>query len=255
MSADLKILEKIKKCLRLAESGNPNEAAVAMLRAQEMMAKYGVEIAQLEDKETGPTRLNIERGSVRSVATATRTKDWEVYLLRKIADAFGCELLFQRGKSKREIKYKGLRSEDQFAVYIFIGVGMDTEVARYTAEVLLRQLKKGKSRFSRETTSKSRGDKTKKVDSYCWGWVRGAVSNIDSMASARKKEAGGQGSSTALKVMNFEERRLAAIKNYIHTNVGGTAPKTNRSRGYDHESRQRGYREGKQSTVRKGISK
>ena len=36
-----KYLEKIKKLLNLAKSPNPNEAAVALSRAQAMMRKHG----------------------------------------------------------------------------------------------------------------------------------------------------------------------------------------------------------------------
>ena len=37
-----KIIDKIHKCLRLADSGNPNEAALALRQAQAMMRKYQI---------------------------------------------------------------------------------------------------------------------------------------------------------------------------------------------------------------------
>lgn len=37
-----KALDKIKKCLRLATSANPNEAAAAMRQAQALMRKHGI---------------------------------------------------------------------------------------------------------------------------------------------------------------------------------------------------------------------
>lgn len=39
---DPKILAKIKKCLALASSSNPNEAATALRQARALMEKHGV---------------------------------------------------------------------------------------------------------------------------------------------------------------------------------------------------------------------
>lgn len=47
-----KIIEKIKKALALANNNkNPNEAQAAMLMAQKMMAKYHIEMQELEEAE------------------------------------------------------------------------------------------------------------------------------------------------------------------------------------------------------------
>lgn len=43
-----KIIEKIKKLLALAQSANENEAALAAARAQEMLAKYNIEVQEVE---------------------------------------------------------------------------------------------------------------------------------------------------------------------------------------------------------------
>jgi len=42
------IIDRIKKCLALADSPNENEAALAMKRAQELMAKYNVELRHVK---------------------------------------------------------------------------------------------------------------------------------------------------------------------------------------------------------------
>ena len=43
-----KALEKIKKCLRLATSANPHEAAAAMRQAQALMKEHGVGQADVD---------------------------------------------------------------------------------------------------------------------------------------------------------------------------------------------------------------
>lgn len=46
-----KILNKIKNLLDLANNPNENEAIAAALKAQELMAKYNIELDQLDDKK------------------------------------------------------------------------------------------------------------------------------------------------------------------------------------------------------------
>ena len=41
---DEKLIEKIKKLLALSESSNENEAKIAMLKAQELLAKHKLSI-------------------------------------------------------------------------------------------------------------------------------------------------------------------------------------------------------------------
>lgn len=49
MSQIENIIEKIAKCLALSKSSNENEAASALLRAQKLMAKYDISVADVED--------------------------------------------------------------------------------------------------------------------------------------------------------------------------------------------------------------
>jgi len=46
-----KIIDRIRKLFRLAQSDNPGEAANALARAQALMAKYRIERAQLEEPD------------------------------------------------------------------------------------------------------------------------------------------------------------------------------------------------------------
>ena len=59
-----KVLEKIKKCLRLAKSSNPHEAAAAMRQAQKLMEKYN-----LTERDVDLTDVEM---SEHSAGTATR---------------------------------------------------------------------------------------------------------------------------------------------------------------------------------------
>lgn len=46
-----KIIDKIEKLLKLSSSSNENEARSAMMKAQELMAKYEIKREQLRDGE------------------------------------------------------------------------------------------------------------------------------------------------------------------------------------------------------------
>ena len=45
--ADNKIIDKIEKLIASSSSDNENEAKAAMLKAQELMAKYEIEMSQI----------------------------------------------------------------------------------------------------------------------------------------------------------------------------------------------------------------
>ena len=80
MERDTALL-KIKKCLALAGSSNPNEAAAAMRQAQKLMAMFGL-------NETDISLAEVVESAAR--ARMTSLVNWEVIMSRIVADAFGC---------------------------------------------------------------------------------------------------------------------------------------------------------------------
>lgn len=55
--ADNKIIDKIEKLIALSSSDNENEAKAAMLKAQELMAKYEIEMSQINPDKAKERRL------------------------------------------------------------------------------------------------------------------------------------------------------------------------------------------------------
>lgn len=79
---------KIKKCLALAKSSEPHEAAAAMRQAQKLIEQFGIEHPEL---------LAAGVGEVWSKsAAASRPVRYEVALASAVAEAYGCALLFTR---------------------------------------------------------------------------------------------------------------------------------------------------------------
>ena len=86
-----KILNKIKNLLDLANNNpNENEAIAAALKAQELMAKYDIELDQLDDKkETREIVKEVYRQSGKH-----EMKRWKIGLASIIAENFRCKVYF-----------------------------------------------------------------------------------------------------------------------------------------------------------------
>ncbi len=122
----LKIIDKIHKCLRLSESGNPNEAAAALRQAQALMRKYEINEEDVRTSE-------IQEASAHS-GGYFNPPYWAVALSELIAQAFECRAYI-------------CRKEDERPVFRFIGVDYSATIAAYTFTVLYRQLRRSRRRY------------------------------------------------------------------------------------------------------------
>jgi hypothetical protein len=87
------LIEKIKKLLALSDSSNPNEAAVALSRAQKLMEKYKIETAELQ-LNNGIDEIQLK--TLNSINTQTIM----CKLLNIIRKAFGVEYILHTTNSK-----------------------------------------------------------------------------------------------------------------------------------------------------------
>lgn len=169
MSTD-RIIDKIKKCLALATSSNPTEAATAMRQAQKLMEMHGISMQQVDRAAIGISQ--VESYSV------SRVKDWELRLMTMIAGAFGCKLMWIRG-------FSGVR----FGKYELIGLKSQVEVAQYTCEVMQRKLLKARAEFVAGHYHEDRSSKTKAGDSFCHGWVTAVSKTVSKFANPEGLDA------------------------------------------------------------------
>ena len=119
------ILRKIEKCLALAKSSEPAEAAAALRQAQALMREHGV--SQLEAQAIGARECSVK-------AAAASPSRHEAYLAGLVADAFGCELILASG---------GILSGG--VVWLLVGCSPNVEVAQYTLQVLLRLMARARA--------------------------------------------------------------------------------------------------------------
>lgn len=152
-------LEKIKKCLRLAASNNPNEAATALRQAKALMSRF-----QIGDEDI--LFSEVTEASTRSSA-ARRPTVWENNLVWTVADAFGCDVFFNSIRN----------GFCKVGNHVF--VGEKAEIAAYAMHVLLRQVCKARQEYIK-TKLKRCSVKAKRERAYwfCAAWVNGVAQHV-----------------------------------------------------------------------------
>lgn len=153
---ETKILDKIKKCLRLAKSSNANEAATALRQAQVLMEKHGVSSDDVALSDIGTHTSESGTGKTLPMHMAI--------LIDMVCVAFGTKAVNQHqqewwsGKWTRSVQ--------------FIGVGSSAEISGYAFEVLFRQLNRDRAAYLQTLNKRlKRATKVRRADIYCQAWV------------------------------------------------------------------------------------
>ena len=146
-------IRKVLRCLRLASSANPHEAATALRQARAMMDEFGL------------TEADAYASEVHEADAATRCRGAKpttslMFLIAVVADGFRCEVVIDRER--------GWPGEGKTTVR-FYGAGSDAEVAAYAFTVLRRQLEADKSRQTRRI--RKRANKEARGEEFAIGWV------------------------------------------------------------------------------------
>ena len=159
-----KALEKIKKCLRLATSANPHEAAAAMRQAQALMKEHGV--GQVDVDMSG-----VEESTAVAGSKVTPAK-WEYQLANTVSKAYACKVIFAVGIGRWNF------------------VGEVAEIASYTMTVLLRQVRQARRDFTLNTLKRCKqATKIKRADVFCEGWVLAVYNQVMKFANAELSPA------------------------------------------------------------------
>lgn len=197
---DPKILSKIRKCLALSSSSNPNEAATALRQAHALMQKHGVSSHEITMADVGE--------SVSESKTMARDKPahWETGLASIVGKAFGCQIMIRRVVLTKNM---GPKNDGQ---YVFVGLRQQAEMAAYTATVLIRKCKNARQQWLKEHFNIQavgikglKAKKTRMADMFAEGWVNAIREHVNDFANPPEVDA--------------------AISNHIATKAtGGEAP-------------------------------
>ncbi|VXD04032.1 DUF2786 domain-containing protein [Pseudomonas sp. 9Ag] len=159
-----KALEKIKKCLRLAASSNPHEAAAAMRQARALMEKYQV-------GEADVLMADVVEVAARS-GSKMNPPQWEANLAGTIARAYSCRVIFIAGLGDWSF------------------IGEMAEIAGYAMTVLLRQVRQARRDYIADTLKRCKtATKTRRADIFCDAWVWSVRTKVQEFAGSQAPSA------------------------------------------------------------------
>lgn len=172
-----RIIDKVKKCMALSKSDNPNEAAAALRQAQALMRKYSIDEAGLVASEVVSADIDCLSGN------GARPPAWESMLVMLVGTAFGCQGMFVPGA-----KLNGRRAG---GVYRYLGIAAQATMAAHTATVLLRLLRSSRLLHAKQLRdeAKAEGWKPTKAeersaaDAFCLGWLTAVREQVVAFAN------------------------------------------------------------------------
>ena len=207
-------LKKIKKCLALAASANPHEAAAAMRQAQKLMEQFQVE-------SSDPLLHGVIEREAK--APSASIVDWEAALARMVANAFGCAL-FAAGSAKLLPSLRLRKTTN----YGFIGVNVQPDCAQYAYAVLSRQCAKDRRAYMAKQP-KNCLPKTRiaRGDTYAFGWLAGVKSKLQAFANTPEDEAAitaFEAKRPSFKPKTLPKKHLPSVQIISARPVGDEAP-------------------------------
>ena len=164
-----RILEKIKKCMALAQSANTAEASIALRQAQKLMETHGLteESVALSDVSTEEV----------TYGSNSKPAGYMCALSNLVGTAFAVDQLLSYDTAGRP-------------VFKFVGIGSAPELATYSFTVLRRQLVKARTAYLRRLDKRlKKSTKTRRADLFAGAWVSEVRSTVVAFAQTEEEKA------------------------------------------------------------------
>ncbi len=193
-----------------------------MRQAQALMQKYGIDHPEILAADV--------REAFIPTAAGDRPSNYESMLAALVARACGCECIYYRKWSPEKYQLMGN--------WLYIGCSPGIDVAEYSLDILLRQLRKARKEYiGKHLRRYKKANKTIRADAFCDGWVRTV--------------------GAALTRYDPTEEQTVAVQSYIqksHSNLIDLKPITRSSNKIDTERDLRhGAYAGRTAEVRTGL--
>lgn len=219
-----KVIEKIRKCLALANN-NPSEeeAKAAALMAQKLLAKYNISLSDVEGSDVSEEIVEETvwfKDCVKGVARA-----WKYQLAAIVGKNFRCKYFFY-GKSA--VAFYGHKTDTQVAAEVFkylFALG-DRLANRVTYRVLREYHKRGQSA---------------QVSGIYNSWVMGFLKGLNE---------GFDKQSTALMIVIPEDVKKAFVE---RSQNFGQLKSGMRNKGFDSKAYNDGFAAGKEAMAKRAI--
>ncbi|ASR86535.1 hypothetical protein SEA_CHANGELING_83 [Mycobacterium phage Changeling] len=245
-----KMQQQVAKLLRHAEdvTGTPEEA-VFQAKAFELMAKYGIEQAEVEATKAGLDTTEMPDAIQWAVTIAGKYVAQQALLLHGIARALHCKTV-----------YSSIGGTTSQRVYVF---GMERHVDRvqFLWDILRPQMLRLVEGVKPETYREERvydwrsGDYRKKstagqTKSYRRAWIAGFAQTIADRVRAEEAKAVEGASGGALVLYRGDEERAALALRTTFPRLGKARPQTRyNASGYAH-----GQRDGRNAAMQRSIA-
>jgi hypothetical protein len=114
-------IAKAMKLLKLAESSNVHEAALAAQRAQEILARFGIEQAVIDAEASGPgeNKETVGMESEPLEKLGRKVSSWKSYLANVISQANGCRVYTKTFGGGVTLVIVGRASDAQIVRYLY----------------------------------------------------------------------------------------------------------------------------------------
>ncbi len=205
MNANEEIIEKIKKLLRLKRGGTPDEIATALRLAQELAAKHGVNLDQVNPDDDAPKSERIGHEDPIASARIQCECKFAGLICQQFfnVEVFTTAVDGHLSQRLRVVFKRALR---------FVGTEWDRQIAIYVFHFLVRH-------FRREWNTNS--GRLRNREAFMWGMYCGLCAKLE-QRQPKPTEAEG---------LVHTGRKLAR-RNYIEANFGelkgkSVAPDTN----------------------------
>lgn len=197
------VIDKIKKCLALSASSNPNEAAIALKQAKKLMIDHQITNDQI-------TTSNISQ--LKKKRHTQKPNEYEVNLASIVSQFFSCQLLLEK-------------VWDSNSNWIFVGMKPNNEIAAYTFSVLFKKLKQARSQYI--TTIHPNTKKSNKIalaNTFCLGWVLALCPEISKLVPSKEMDIINSYISEVnpdMKVYESKEKTRLMSNNQLHAYLKG----------------------------------
>ncbi|MHB0886881.1 MAG: DUF7168 domain-containing protein [Bacillota bacterium] len=121
-----KLIERVRKLMRLAEGTNrQGEAEAALLAAQKLLVEHGLSVVEIKGDGSRPEP---EAVNDTAVLTGYALEQWKIRLATIVAHNFRCDVYLTSnwdarsqttGRRRRELRFIGVRSDAEVAATVF----------------------------------------------------------------------------------------------------------------------------------------
>lgn len=209
-----KIIDKIKKLLRMKRGGTPEEIATALRLAQELATKYKIDLASVNPDDEASNKITHE-----DIILGSRIQ-WECkYAALICKNFFHVEILIHRLAQLR---------------IAFIGTQKDIEIARYVYAFIVRRM--------RASWLTKRG-RARNRQAFLYGMFLGICSNLRENQENHQSDDG----------LILLKRGLAQRSSYLEKYFGKTKARSCEPDSKSDNALMKGFFAGKEVIIRDGL--